>query len=80
MTMGLLRKFWAGWKAFGHVLGQIQTTILLSIIYHIAIGPIAIVGRALRQPFLELRARQGTSYADKLAAISTTLDRAHKQY
>jgi len=78
--MTILRKVWAGWKAFGHVLGQIQTTILLSIIYHMAIGPISIIGRVARQPFLEFRARQRASYADQLAAISSTLERAHKQF
>jgi hypothetical protein len=78
--MALLRKFWGWWKAFGHVLGQIQTTIILSIIYHIAIGPISLVGRALRRPFLELHSRDGGSFADRLAPITTTLDRAHKQY
>ena len=78
--MTLLRRFWAGWKAFGHVLGQIQTAVLLSIIYHIAIGPISIIGCLLRQPFLELRARERTSYADQLTSVSTTLERARKQF
>ena len=78
--MSLLRKFGDGWKAFGHIMGHIQTAILLSVIYHIAIGPIALIGRAMRQPFLEFRARQSTSYADQLVTTSSTMERALKQY
>ncbi|MCK6555416.1 hypothetical protein L6Q96_12685 [Candidatus Binatia bacterium] len=69
-----------GWMAFVDVLGRVQTTLLLSIIYHIAVGPIALVARLLRRDFLGLRARPGESYAAELGPLSTTPERAHRQF
>ena len=78
--MQLLRKLWALWKAFGHALGQVQTAILLGIIYHVAIGPISLVSRLLRREMLSLRQPQGSSYATTLAPVSSTLERAQRQF
>jgi hypothetical protein len=78
--MTLLRTVWAGWKKFGHVLGQVQTAILLAIIYHIAVGPIAVIGRVLRRDLLGLRAVPGASHAVPLAPVTSTLERAQRQF
>ncbi len=78
--MWLLRKLWAFWKAFGNVLGHVQTTILLSIIYHIGVGPIGLIGRLTRRDLLHLRASQGESFAEQMAPITATIERAEKQF
>ena len=78
--MQMLRKLWALWKAFGHALGQVQTAILLAIIYHLAIGPISLVCRLLRREMLSLGRPDAASYATTLPSISSTLERAERQF
>ena len=36
------KKLWEYWLKFGRVLGKIQTTIILSIIYYLVLSPIGI--------------------------------------
>jgi len=69
-----------GWMAFVDVLGRVQTTLLLSIIYHIAVGPIALIARAFRRDFLGLRPAPGGSYAAELGPVSSTPERAQRQF
>lgn len=69
-----------GWMAFVDILGRVQTTLLLSIIYHIAVGPIALIARLLRRDLLGLRTKPGESYAAVLGPISSTPERAHRQF
>ncbi len=47
VLMNFLKKLWQGWKAFAHVLGKIQTVILLTVFYFLVLGPISIVFRLL---------------------------------
>lgn len=39
----LHKKVWEYWKKFGRILGKIQTTIILSIIYYIVITPFGLL-------------------------------------
>jgi hypothetical protein len=78
--MAFLRKLWELWKAFAHVLGRIQTAILLAIIYHIAVGPIGLVCRLTRRDLLGLRSTEGDSFSVDSPPISTTLEQAQKQF
>jgi len=78
--MALLRKLKDLWMAFAHVVGQVQTALLLSIIYHIAIGPLGLISRLTGRDLLGLRQPQGNSYADPLAPISSTIERAQRQF
>jgi hypothetical protein len=74
------KRFKASWHAFVHVLGQVQTTVLLSVVYHAAIGPIALVSRLLRKDFLVLRPPQSATYAVDLPEVTTSTERAKKQF
>ena len=76
----LLRTLWEGWKAFAHRLGQIQTAILLSLVYHLTIGPIGVIGRLRRHDLLQMRESADSSYWVNLPGADTTLDRARKQF
>jgi hypothetical protein len=78
--MSILRKIKALWMAFAHVLGQVQTAILLSVVYHVAVGPIALVSKALRRDLLTLRRPEGASFAEPLPPISSTIERARRQF
>ncbi|MBU1446177.1 hypothetical protein KKD70_02860 [Patescibacteria group bacterium] len=50
--MKILKKIWSGfkkgWMKFAHVLGKINTTILLSIVYFLIVGVYAIVTRIFK--------------------------------
>ncbi len=78
--MGILRKLWDGWKAFAHVLGRIQTAILLSIVYFLTIGPIGLIGRLFRNDFLGLRRSDRPSYWIPLPGTTSTIEQARKQF
>jgi hypothetical protein len=78
--MQFSKRFKTSWSAFVHVLGQVQTTVLLSIVYHIAIGPIALLSRLSRKDFLMLRPPQSATYAVDLPEVTKSTDRAKKQF
>lgn len=76
----MFRKLRDGWMVFVHVLGKVQTTILLSVVYHIAVGPIALAGRLAGGDLLGLKGKGAGSHATPLPRISSTLDEAAKQF
>jgi hypothetical protein len=76
----MFRKLRDWWMAFVHVLGKVQTTILLSIVYHVAVGPISLISKLGRADVLDLKAKGQTSYAKKLPRVSSTLGEAEKQF
>ena len=78
--MSLLRKLWVAWKAFAHILGRVQTAILLSVIYHVTIGPTGLVCRLLRRDLLGLHRVDGPSFAVPAPPVSTTLEQAGRQF
>ena len=78
--MTILRKLKDLWMAFANVVGQVQTALLLSIIYHIALGPLGLISRVAGSDLLGLRRPEGNSYAEPLARISTTIERAQRQF
>jgi hypothetical protein len=78
--MGILRALWAGWKAFAHILGRIQTTILLSLVYCLALGPISLLSRLSRRDLLALRRSGHASYWVQLPQITSNMDQARKQF
>ena len=68
------------WMVFVHALGKVQTTILLSVVYHIAVGPLALFSKVTGGDILDLRSTPEPSYAKKLARISSNLEQAEKQF
>ena len=78
--MSILRKLWSLWKAFAHVLGKIQTTLLLAIVYHVTVGPIALIARLTGRDLLGLREPEGPTFAVPLDKTSTTIERAQRQF
>ena len=78
--MNLFSRIRQGWMAFVHVLGRVQTVVLLSLIYHLSIGPISLISRALRQQFLRFQAPKETSFSEPIERISTTIEQAERQF
>lgn len=68
------------WMVFVHALGKVQTTILLSVVYHIAVGPLALFSKVTGGDMLDLRSSAEPSYAKKLTRISSSLEEAEKQF
>jgi hypothetical protein len=76
-----LRKFGRGWMAFAHRLGQIQTAILLFLVYVLVIGPLSIVLRLLGQgDLLDARRAKGESFAHPHRQIPTDRERCERQF
>ena len=60
--MSLLRLVWAGWKRFGHALGAVNRTILLSVFYWVIIDLINLGLRLGRADLLDRRMRPAETY------------------
>lgn len=72
-----------GWMTFAHVIGRVQTSVLLSIVYHGAVGPLSIFARVSGRDVMDLKPprRGGTeSYSVVLPPITTTIERAQRQF
>ena len=78
--MALWKSIKSGWMAFAHKLGKINTAILLSIVYFLTMGPIALLSRIFLGDLLGRKAREGESYAVPLENVTVTMERAHKQF
>lgn len=68
------QKIWEGWKKFGRILGKIQTTLILSLIYYLLFTPIGMLKK-----FFTAK-RQTRSYWIDLPKKQHTLEEAYKQY
>lgn len=76
MKGGLL-KLWEGWKAVARRIGEFQSRVLLTILYLILIGPVAVLLRPFSDP-LRRRARAGSYWLPRSGAL-TSLDQARRQ-
>jgi len=71
---------WRGWKAFAHVLGVINTKILLSISYFVIIALVSIFSRVFGADFLDKRMRKKSSYWHDREAIDVSLEGCRRQF
>jgi hypothetical protein len=78
--MRLWQTLKSGWMAFARGLGKIQTILLLTLVYFLAIGPAAVFARLARRDLLGLGETKEESYAVPLDRITRTLEGAHKQF
>jgi hypothetical protein len=76
----MFKKLRRAWMVFVEILGKVQTTILLSVVYHIAVGPLALAAKLSGQDLLELKSSKDPTYARRLGGVSSTLDRAQRQF
>jgi hypothetical protein len=71
----------ASWMHFVDVLGQVQTTLLLSLIYGLILGPMALLLRLLgRGDLLALRVQRSASFARAKQMVPTDVERCTRQF
>jgi hypothetical protein len=79
--MALLGSFKRGWMAFAHRLGQIQTGIILFLVYVLIIGPLSLLLRLFgRGDLLEMRRPPGVSFAHEKEQIPSDAERCERQF
>ncbi len=71
----------ASWMHFVDVLGQVQTTLILSLIYSLIVGPMALLLRLFgRGDLLGMRAREAQSFALPKQMVPTDVERCTRQF
>jgi hypothetical protein len=76
----MFKKLRSVWMVLVEILGKVQTTILLSVVYHLAVGPLALAAKLSGQDLLDLKSSRDPTYARRLGRMSSTLDRAQRQF
>ncbi len=70
-----------GWMVFVDRLGKIQTAIVLFLTYTLVVGPISMLIRGFgRQDLLEIKRREGPTFAHAKKAIPTDRERCERQF
>lgn len=70
---GLARRLLDGWLAVAGHFGEVQTLVLLGVVYALVIGPMAILAQLARRDFLTKRGLRAAGSA-WLAPDTTTPD------
>jgi hypothetical protein len=71
----------ASWMHFVNVLGQVQTTLILSLIYGLILAPMALLLRLFgRADLLDLRAKPAASFARPKQMVPTDVERCTRQF
>ena len=70
-----------GWMRFVHALGRVQTTLLLSLVYVVVVGPLWLCMCVLgRRDLLETRRVAAPSFARAKPKIPTDRERCERQF
>ena len=79
--MAPIARLGAGWMRIAQRLGEVQTVVLLTLVYATVLGPLALwlrlVGRA---DLLALRQARGESFALPKQQVPTDLERCERQF
>ncbi len=71
----------ASWMHFVDVLGQVQTTLILTLIYLLVLGPMVLVLRLLgRGDLLAMRGGKAQSFAHPKQMVPTDVERCARQF
>ena len=81
MAFAPFSAFKRGWMRFVHRLGEVQTTILLTLIYVLMIGPLSVSLRVLgRGDLLELKGPRDGTFAHPKLQIPTDAERCERPF
>ena len=69
-----------GWMKFAHVLAVANTTLLLTIVYLLLIGPASLLARLLGKDFLKHRINRSGSFWTPKEPDAHSLDHARHQF
>ncbi|MDH3198918.1 MAG: hypothetical protein OEO21_11835 [Candidatus Krumholzibacteria bacterium] len=76
----VLSLVWRGWKKFAHVLGIVNTKILLTVSYFVIIALVSIISKILRADLIDRRLRPQPSYWHDREPLSANLDSCRRQF
>ncbi len=78
----LWRRLYGGWLAIAACFGQVQTLIILSLVYGLVIGPMAVVIAATRQDLLHKRGlgADDSAWTDADTVVKPDLERARRLF
>jgi hypothetical protein len=71
---------WNGWKAYSRRAARYQSTLLLSLVYYLVLGPTSVVVRLVGVRLLDLDSSPRPSYWRARPLAPTTLDALRRQY
>lgn len=76
----VLSVIYSRWMKFARVLGKIQTTVILFVIYFISVGMISIISFILRKDFLDKKFVDEESYWRNRTGEASTLKNCKRQF
>ena len=76
----LFSLIWRGWKAFAHVLGIVNTRILLTVSYFVIFAIGAIISRISGQDLLDRRMKPTETYYHPREPIQATIESCRRQF
>ena len=71
---------WRGWKKFAHVMGIVQTRILLTVSYFVILAFASIITKVLGKDLLERRMQRAATYYHPHEPIQATLESCRRQF
>ncbi len=71
---------WRGWKKFAHVLGIVQTRILLSVSYFVILAVAAVITKIGGQDLLDRRMKRAQTYYHPHEPVQATLEACRRQF
>jgi hypothetical protein len=69
-----------GWMAFARALAYVNTRIILTLVFLLIIGPIALVLKLIQKDFLHRRIDSSPSFWLQREPADHTLDQARRQF
>jgi hypothetical protein len=76
----VLSLLWQGWKKLAHVLGIVNTKILLTVTYLVIIAVVAIISRLSGADLLDRRMKPRQSYWHDREPADVSLESARRQF
>jgi len=71
----------SGWMRITQRLGEVQTVVVLTLVYTLVLGPLALLLRLFgRADLLELRVARGESFALPKQPVPTDRERCERQF
>ena len=78
--MSIIQRFKKAWMALARGLAIVNTTVLLTLIYVLLIGPISVVVRLMRKDLLHHRIGSTKSFWTPKEPVRHSLDEARHQF
>ena len=71
---------WSGWKKFAHVLGIVNTRILLTVSYFVIFAVASVISKFSRKDLLDRRMKRSETYYHPHEPIQATLEACRRQF